>query len=54
MRFGYAQTKIALISLLRKFRFSLGPFTPVPLEIDPALSFIYTAKEIHLYIEPIA
>lgn len=53
MRFGYVQTKIALISALRKYKFTLGPETLVPLEVDPVSNFIYSSKEINLRIEPL-
>ncbi|XP_012222539.1 probable cytochrome P450 6a14 [Linepithema humile] len=50
-RFGYIQTKVGLISLLSKFKFTLHPQTPVPLSFEEA-PIVLTAKGgINLTIE---
>ncbi|XP_015599572.1 cytochrome P450 6k1 [Cephus cinctus] len=52
MRFGYAQVKVALISVLTRYRCKPGPKTPEKLIMDPG-NFILQAKGgIHLVIEP--
>ncbi|XP_032662870.1 uncharacterized protein LOC116840360 [Odontomachus brunneus] len=52
-RFGYVQTKVAIISILSKFKFKLHPQTPIPLSIDKS-SFLLSVKDgIHLIFEPL-
>lgn len=51
MRMGLAQTKVALASVLNKFRVTLAPNTPVPLVINPKSSVTYSSKEINLRFE---
>ena len=52
MRFGYAQTKVGLISMLSKYRVKLGPKTPIPLEFDPGNLVLSAKGGVDLLIEP--
>ncbi|XP_043482165.1 probable cytochrome P450 6a14 [Leptopilina heterotoma] len=51
MKFGYTQTKVALVNVLNKFQVTLGPNTPVPLVINPKSIVTYSSKEINLRFE---
>ncbi|XP_039312728.1 probable cytochrome P450 6a14 isoform X2 [Solenopsis invicta] len=52
LRFGYMQTKVALVSLLSKYKFKLHSRTSVPLHFIEG-SFVLDAKSgVHLIIEP--
>ncbi|XP_044018689.1 probable cytochrome P450 6a14 isoform X2 [Aphidius gifuensis] len=52
IRFGLIQAKIVLTSLLVKYKFSFGPNTPYPLEIDPGVILLTTKTGVDLKIEP--
>lgn len=50
MRFGLAQTKVALINALKNYRYTLGPNQPVPYSVDPG-SLVFGADTLHVKIE---
>ncbi|XP_048504926.1 cytochrome P450 6a2-like isoform X2 [Athalia rosae] len=51
MRFGLLQTKFGVLSLVRKFRFSPGPNTTVPLPIDVGNFVLCPGNDIVLRVE---
>ncbi|XP_039306285.1 probable cytochrome P450 6a14 [Solenopsis invicta] len=52
MRFGYLQTKIALVSLLSKYKFQLHSRTPVPPSFNERCLVLEAKTGVHLIIEP--
>ncbi|XP_011165642.3 probable cytochrome P450 6a14 [Solenopsis invicta] len=52
LRFGYLQTKIALVSLLSKYKFQLHLRTPVPLSFNERCLILEAKSGVHLIIEP--
>ncbi|XP_031328126.1 probable cytochrome P450 6a23 isoform X2 [Photinus pyralis] len=52
-KFGLVQVKLVLITLLRRYKFSLHASTNVPLEHDPKHFMIYPSTPILLYVERI-
>lgn len=44
LRFGMLQTKLGLISLLRKFKYTLNEKTKLPVEMDPESIFVLSVK----------
>jgi len=52
VRFGYVQTKIGLVSLLSKYKFSLHPQTQVPIIFNEKYLVLSAKGGIHLIIEP--
>uniref|UniRef100_A0A1L8EJ96 Putative cytochrome p450 6a2-like protein n=1 Tax=Haematobia irritans TaxID=7368 RepID=A0A1L8EJ96_HAEIR len=53
MRFGKMQVRVALISLLRDYRFSVGSKTKIPLDINIQLPLITPNNEVFLRVEKI-
>lgn len=54
LRFGLMQAKLGLALLLKNFRFTLHPSTPVPLEIHPNMAILTSMSDILLKMEKIA
>ncbi|KAB0804553.1 hypothetical protein PPYR_01523 [Photinus pyralis] len=52
-KFGLVQVKLALVTLLRRYKFSLHPSTKVPMEHDPKHFVVYPTTPILLYAEKI-
>ncbi|KAJ8981922.1 hypothetical protein NQ317_002092 [Molorchus minor] len=53
LRFGLMQTKIALASILRRYRVSPSPKTVTPLGIDPDTFILHTINKVYLKFERI-
>ncbi|XP_039312731.1 probable cytochrome P450 6a20 isoform X2 [Solenopsis invicta] len=51
-RFGYLQAKIALVSLLSKYKFKLHSQTPVPIVFSEKSAILVAKNGVHLIIEP--
>ncbi|XP_011875044.1 PREDICTED: cytochrome P450 6k1-like isoform X3 [Vollenhovia emeryi] len=49
--FGYLQTKVALVSLLSKYKFTLHPQTQVPLNFHEMSVILWVKGGVHLIIE---
>ncbi|EDW32574.1 GL10369 [Drosophila persimilis] len=53
LRFGKIQTKIGLVSLLRRFKFGISKRTEIPLILDTRSFLLATKNGIHLRVERI-
>jgi len=53
LRFGTMQTKIVLVKLLRKYKFSPGTRTPIPMKFSPSSAFQSPVGGMWLKIEKI-
>lgn len=53
LRFGMLQAKIGLAMILKYYKFTLHPATPVPLQIDPNALIYSTKNDILLKMEKI-
>ncbi|KAJ8981923.1 hypothetical protein NQ317_002093 [Molorchus minor] len=53
LRFGLMQVKIALATILRKYRVSLSPKTVTPLGMDPDTFVLHTINKVYLNFERI-
>ena len=52
MRFGYLVVKVGIINILSKYRISVIPGTPIPLEFDPGTLILSSKSDICIRIEP--
>lgn len=53
LRFGMMQMKIALITLLNRFEFSIGSKTTVPITLNKTLYLLAPEGDVYLKIKPL-
>ncbi|KAI2473921.1 probable cytochrome P450 6a13 isoform X3 [Diabrotica virgifera virgifera] len=53
LRFGYMQSKIGIIEIIRRFKLTISPSTKMPIQIDPDLFILQSRETLYLQAEPI-